>query len=483
MIKTNKYLKLYVNTAFPMKRIVFTKNGTVSFALNLRYCKKEESDFTSFVSTPFDIGDEFTAEIDGEEIFAEQCDTMELAELYSEPLRPRVHFTVANGWNNDPNGLIKYKGEYHMFYQYNPCAPQWENMHWGHAVSSDMLTWRELDAALLPDALGTMYSGSAIEKNNGDMMLFYTAAGTHNVLGDRSRPYVQCAAVSKDGYSFEKLDCNPIIDCIGKGNRDPKVVYSKSLSKYLMALYLDEGKFPKEPSEYAFLVSDDLIKWDIMQRFTLDSDSECPDINIFEKDGKEIYVIIGAANKYIIGCFEDGKFVQKTPTLELMPPCPDYAGQSFSGMGDRHVRIGWQRINVKNNRFSQQMGIPFEIELIEGDGNYSLITKPIKEIESLYLETVKPLYLPEDLAIDAYDIRFTKGEEALSLNLFGNQIDIPEGSGEVRIIADTCSVELWWADYTKRTVHAAIMKEAGISVLDGANISDISITRLKSIHG
>ena len=126
-------------------------------------------------------------------------------ELYREPMRGQFHFSPRRGWNNDPNGMVFYKGEYHLFFQHNPYGWAWGNMHWGQAVSKDMVHWQEIRDQLLPDEMGPMFSGSAVvdwnntsgfgSKENPPLVLIYTAAGN---------PTVQAIAYSTDGRNFTK---------------------------------------------------------------------------------------------------------------------------------------------------------------------------------------------------------------------------------------------------------------------------------------
>lgn len=168
--------------------------------------------------------------------------------LYKEANRPQFHFTTRRGWINDPNGLIYYEGEYHLFYQHNPYEREWGNMHWGHAVSKDLIFWKELPIALYPDSLGTMFSGSTVidygntsgfgTKNEPAMVAAYTADG--------NRRQTQCIAYSTDhGRSWSKYPGNPVIDSKEKWNstdtRDPKVFWYDKGKHWVLVLNERDG--------------------------------------------------------------------------------------------------------------------------------------------------------------------------------------------------------------------------------------------------
>src|SRR5699024_6139121 len=150
--------------------------------------------------------------------------------LYKEKNRPQFHFTTRRGWINDPNGLIYHDGEYHLYYQHNPYECEWENMHWGHAVSKDLIHWKELPVALFHDVLGTMFSGSAVidSDNTSGFGSDETPAMVIAYTADNPEKQVQCIAYSLDkGRTFTKYRENPIIDSKhlwdSKDTRDPKV--------------------------------------------------------------------------------------------------------------------------------------------------------------------------------------------------------------------------------------------------------------------
>ena len=230
----------------------------------------------------------------------EQSDGIKGAEdLYREPLRGQFHFSPQRGWNNDPNGMVFFNGEYHLFFQHNPYGWGWGNMHWGHAVSRDMVHWRELGDKLAPDEMGPMFSGSAVvDWNNTSgfgkpgqpaQVLIYTAAGD---------PTVQAIAYSTDGRSFTKYSGNPVLKQITGGNRDPKVIWHEPAKQWVMTLYVETNKV----HAIYFLSSPNLKEWTVMSR--TDGFFECPDFFELPVDGaaaEKKWVLTAASSEYKIG--------------------------------------------------------------------------------------------------------------------------------------------------------------------------------------
>ena len=182
----------------------------------------------------------------------ESCTTstqaVNAAILNNEQYRPYFHFTPDSMWMNDPNGMVYYEGEYHLFYQYYPDSTVWGPMHWGHAISTDLVYWKHLPIALYPDSLGYIFSGSAVidinntsgfgKTNNPAMVAIYTY---HNMAGEKSgrNDYqTQGIAYSNDkGRTWTKYEKNPVLKNPGQRDfRDPKVSWNTETKKWIMTL-------------------------------------------------------------------------------------------------------------------------------------------------------------------------------------------------------------------------------------------------------
>jgi sucrose-6-phosphate hydrolase SacC (GH32 family) len=321
--------------------------------------------------------------------------------LYREPLRGQFHFSAKRGWLNDPNGLSFYNGEYHLFYQHNPFGWGWGNMHWGHAISKDLVHWEELPLALAPDALGTIFSGSAVVDWNNTSgfgtpkkpphVLLYTAAGN---------PFTQGIAYSTDGRTYTKYSGNPIVKEISGGNRDPKVIWYEPTKQWVMTLWVDWNK----AGTIHFLTSPNLKDWTIVSH--TDGFYECPDFFELPVDGeaaKKKWVLTGADSGYMVGTFDGTTFTPETPKLPGHRGRGFYAAQTFSDLpakDGRRIQIGWFQTETKGMPFNQSMSIPLELKLISTTDGPRLTWTPVKELNSLRGKTHKlaPLTLKPDTA-------------------------------------------------------------------------------------
>ena len=320
----------------------------------------------------------------------EQSDTFDQADdLYREPMRGQFHFSPKRGWNNDPNGCVYYNGEYHLFFQHNPYGWGWGNMHWGHAISRDLVHWEELGDVLLPDDMGPMFSGSAVvdwSNTSGfgrdgkiPLVLTYTAAGN---------PTVQGIAYSLDGRTFTKYSGNPVLQQITGGNRDPKVIWHEPTKQWIMTLYVEwQGKHTIH-----FFTSPNLKDWSLASITEGDAPGnnflfECPDFFELAIDGDPLHkkwVLLAANSDYAIGSFDGKTFTPDATRLKGHRGRGFYAAQSFSDVSDgRRLFIGWWQTETQGMPFNQSMSLPLELALTQTNDGPRLTFSPAKELQTL----------------------------------------------------------------------------------------------------
>jgi len=322
--------------------------------------------------------------------------------LYGETLRPQLHFSPSRGWNNDPNGLVYYKGEYHLFFQHNPYGVNWGNMHWGHAVSKDLVHWAEVDEALYPDALGPMFSGSAVvDRDNtsgfgkdgqAPLILIYTAAGN---------PSTQCIAYSVDGRAFTKYEGNPVVKNITPGNRDPKVIWHAPTKRWIMVLYVGR---PEKQHTIQLLSSPNLREWSELSVVEGDKGGgrylyECPDFFELPVEGTEErrWVLSAADGQYAVGTFDGATFKPEAERLRGHWGAAYYAAQTFSDLPDgRRVLIGWLRAPSPGMPFNQGMTLPQKLGLAKTEEGIRMTHRPAGELNALRERT--QAFGPVDLA-------------------------------------------------------------------------------------
>lgn len=334
--------------------------------------------------------------------------------FYQETYRPQFHFTAKKNWLNDPNGLVYYKGEYHLFFQHNPSGIDWGNMTWGHAVSPDMVHWKQLANAIEPDELGTIFSGSGVVDwdntagfQTGDeavMVNIYTSAG---------EPFTQSIAYSNDcGRTWMKYENNPVLGHIVGRNRDPKVIWHTPTEKWVMSLYLDA-------SDYALFSSPDLKQWTRLCDIQLPGATECPDIFELPVDGdaeNTKWVFWGGNGNYFIGTFDGRSFKPESEMLKTEWGANCYAAQTWSDIPEsdgRRLQIAWMSGGkYPDMPFNQQMSFPCELTLQTTPEGIRLFRQPVKEIENIhqrerswYNYALKPSdNLLSDISGDLFDI-------------------------------------------------------------------------------
>lgn len=341
--------------------------------------------------------------------------------LDREMHRPTFHFTPPANWMNDPNGMVYYAGEYHLFYQYHPDSTVWGPMHWGHAVSDDMLNWQHLPVALYPDELGTIFSGSVVvdwnntsglgSKDNPPMVALFTY---HDVKGEQAGTLdfqTQGLAYSLDkGRTWTKYNQNPVMKNPGlKDYRDPKVSWYAPQQKWIMAL--------AQGDHIGFHSSKNLIDWQEESTFGEKIGAhggvwECPDLleMTIASTGETKHVLLvslvpgapngGSGTQYFVGDFDGSKFIvdpdfserlAQQEALWLDYGTDNYAGVTFSDVPDadgRTLFMGWMSNwlyarDVPTKKWRGSMTLPRNLVLQETALGLQLFSKPVSELDNI----------------------------------------------------------------------------------------------------
>ena len=387
---TSRYLNFPISHSADRKAMTFVVDGRQDCRSVMRLTDAQP-DYWTFRDVSRWRGKTITLSFDGPQAALDRvvaADTIVGAStMYAERLRPQFHFTTRRGWINDPNGLVYYGGKYHLFYQHNPYEREWENMHWGHAVSTDLTTWQELPDALHPDAIGTMFSGSAVidygntaHLNGPDgkpaMVALYTA--------DSPEAQRQCMAYSLDeGLTFTKYDGNPVIDSHVKwqshDTRDPKVFWYDRTRHWVMVLNERDG--------HSIYTSTDLKHWTFESHIT--GFWECPELFELPVDGNPSvrkWVMWGASGTYMVGDFDGRRFTPLTPKQQNVAGSA-YAAQVYNNIprsDGRAIKMTWGRIDFPGMPFNGVMLLPQEQLLQTSHGGYRLLSRPAREVERLF---------------------------------------------------------------------------------------------------
>jgi len=332
---------------------------------------------------------------------------VESNEYYSEQHRLQYHFSPEANWMNDPNGMVYYEGEYHLFYQYYPDSTVWGPMHWGHAVSKDMVSWEHLPVALYPDELGYIFSGSVVvDKNNTSglgstenppmIAIFSYHEPEKEKAGDIDYQYQGIAYSTDKGRNWTKYDQNPVLPNPGiKDFRDPKVFWYEEGQKWLMSLAVLD--------HITFYSSTDLKSWTQESDFGFELGGhggvwECPDL-VQMGDKWVLLVSInpggpngGSATQYFVGDFDGKTFTpQDEETRWIDMGRDNYAGVTWSNVPEEDGRVlflGWMSNwnygqEVPTEKWRSAMTVARTFELKDLAGKKILASYPVKELEKL----------------------------------------------------------------------------------------------------
>jgi fructan beta-fructosidase len=427
----------------------------------------------------------------------EQADTTQATgSYYTEPHRPQFHFSPSEKWMNDPNGMVYYAGEYHLFYQHYPDSTVWGPMHWGHAVSKDLVHWEHLPIALYPDSLGYIFSGSAVvDWNNTSglgtgkeppLIAIFTHHDPVGAEAGRNDFQYQSIAYSNDrGRSWTKYAGNPVVPNTEmiRDFRDPKVIWDEDSEQWVMVFAAYD--------HVKLYGSTNLIDWQHLSDWGQPYGEhggvwECPDLFpiTVTDSGEKKWVLLqslnpggpngGSATQYFIGDF-DGKEFSLAPSFEasvtdgkavwLDYGRDNYAGVTWSDVpveDGRRIFMGWMSnwdyaTVVPTEHWRSAMTIARKLTLRKTRNGYRLFAEPLKEltalrtdaqeIESGVLTEKKTLPLTPNAA--EFDLRFELLDNTADFGL-----ELTNEQGEVYRIGYNAAKSMFYSDRREAGDHS-----------------------------
>ncbi|MDP3433505.1 MAG: glycoside hydrolase family 32 protein, partial [Bacteroidota bacterium] len=374
--------------------------------------------------------------------------------IYTEQYRPQFHFTPEANWMNDPNGMVYYEGEYHLFYQYYPDSTVWGPMHWGHAISKDLVHWEHMPVAIYPDSLGWIFSGSAVAdlKNtsglgtaeNPPLVAIYTYHNDKLAKSGSKTPQSQALAFSTDkGRTWTKYANNPVLESPGIPDfRDPKVFWHNETAKWVMILAVQD--------RVHLYSSPNLIRWKFESEFGKGIGAhggvwECPDLFELKVKGSDqskwvMLVSInpggpngGSGTQYFVGDYDGQHFTASSKDTSWLDWGRDnYAGVTWADVpkeDGRRLFIGWMsNWNYANLVptvvWRSAMTVPRELKLEESAGKYLVVSEPVKELDQLQDQASKITFTEEQISgaklMDTKNINLHQCELILNLETDNN---------------------------------------------------------------
>lgn len=366
----------------------------------------------------------------------------------SRNYRPNIHFTPPAMWTNDPNGMVYVNGIYHLFYQHYPEAPNWGPMHWGHAVSRDLLHWKHMPIALYPDELGMIFSGSCVydrentsgygTKEKPPIVAVYTNHGRHGLEQ-------QSIAYSTDGIHFEKSYQNPVIPNPGISDfRDPKAFYNPV--KNCWSLVLAAG------DRVHFYKSEDLKRWEKTGEFGPEGNLasgvwECPDLfQVEAEDGRKLWVLIVSMTtttedgrcrtQYFLGDFDGDKFILKQEEKEPLWidfGFDNYAGVTFQNL-EEPLFLGWAMNwgyanETPTGEYCGQMTLARSLRAVKTEKGYRLASS-FAGLEK-YQHSAYPVNHMQRLCMDTFGMKVTGTKKITLSNALGQKLVIQVTEDEI----------------------------------------------------